>query len=323
MRKRGHRTLTKTFSRVTLAKQWIQETELALERGRLFTGGDSLGDIIDRFRIEIVEPKPYRVRMASQYQRLARELRDVRLNEMTAEWWLSWYRGLDCAPASRQRYATILASALRTAEAFWDAHPDWAAYKKAKLAARKTGLLSAGRSRDRRPAPGEIERIKAVASGCVPLGDFIDFSLATGMRCGEICRLLWDDVDHSKRMVLVRDRKHPSAKMGNHWNVPLLGEAYPVLARQPRTSVRVFPYLPNTVGRLFRDAAARAGVKGLRLHDLRHEAISRLFEQGYSIQEVSLVSGHADWGSLRIYTQLRPEGLHDGPLAKRKPHEAA
>lgn len=50
-------------------------------------------------------------------------------------------------------------------------------------------------------------------------------------------------------------------------------------------------------------------IKDLRFHDLRHEGISRLFEQGYQIQEVSMVSGHRDWGSLKRYTNLRPEDL--------------
>ena len=32
----------------------------------------------------------------------------------------------------------------------------------------------------------------------------------------------------------------------------------------------------------------------LPMHDLRHEGVSRLFEQGYQIQKVALVSGHRD-----------------------------
>jgi integrase len=50
----------------------------------------------------------------------------------------------------------------------------------------------------------------------------------------------------------------------------------------------------------------------LRLYDLRHEALSRLFESGkYSVPEVALVSGHKDWKQLARYTQLRAANLHD------------
>lgn len=52
---------------------------------------------------------------------------------------------------------------------------------------------------------------------------------------------------------------------------------------------------------------AKAGVEGLRLLDLRHEAVSRFFEYGLSIPEVALISGHRDLRMLSRYTHLRPE----------------
>ena len=47
----------------------------------------------------------------------------------------------------------------------------------------------------------------------------------------------------------------------------------------------------------------------LRIHDLRHEAISRLFEKGLSVAEVALISGHRDVRQLFRYTHLRAEDL--------------
>jgi integrase len=51
------------------------------------------------------------------------------------------------------------------------------------------------------------------------------------------------------------------------------------------------------------------GLKNLRFHDLRHEAISRLFERGWSVAEVAAVSGHKTWTQLRRYTQIKPGHL--------------
>jgi len=48
----------------------------------------------------------------------------------------------------------------------------------------------------------------------------------------------------------------------------------------------------------------------LCFHDLRHEGTSRLFEAGFSIQQVATVTGHKDWRMLRRYTNLKPENLH-------------
>jgi hypothetical protein len=42
---------------------------------------------------------------------------------------------------------------------------------------------------------------------------------------------------------------------------------------------------------------------------MRHEATSRLFEAGFDIPEVSLVTGHKDWKMLRRYLNLRPDQL--------------
>lgn len=72
----------------------------------------------------------------------------------------------------------------------------------------------------------------------------------------------------------------------------------------------VFPYNSKSVGTAFRRACVDVGIKDLHFHDLRHEATSRLFEVGLSIEQVSLVTGHKDWKMLRRYTHIRPETLH-------------
>ncbi|MDH3639273.1 MAG: tyrosine-type recombinase/integrase, partial [Gammaproteobacteria bacterium] len=54
---------------------------------------------------------------------------------------------------------------------------------------------------------------------------------------------------------------------------------------------------------------ASAGIEGLRFHDLRHEAVSRLVEAGLGDQEVAAISGHKSMQMLRRYTHLRAEDL--------------
>ncbi|MGY3534591.1 tyrosine-type recombinase/integrase [Bradyrhizobium sp. USDA 4452] len=53
----------------------------------------------------------------------------------------------------------------------------------------------------------------------------------------------------------------------------------------------------------------------LKIHDLRHEGTSRLFEAGLSIEKVALVTDHKDWRTLRRYTKLKPEELHKSQTA--------
>jgi len=59
-----------------------------------------------------------------------------------------------------------------------------------------------------------------------------------------------------------------------------------------------------------RGKCGKLKIKDLHFHDLRHEGTSRLFEAGFSIEQVALVTGHKDWKMLRRYTHLKPETLH-------------
>lgn len=118
-------------------------------------------------------------------------------------------------------------------------------------------------------------------------------------------------------MLLIRDRKDPRRKAGNHQRIPLLsvsGYDPCALIEEQRVPVggrgRIFPYNGRSIGTAFRRGCRTLGIEDLHFHDLRHEATSRLFEAGFSIEQVALVTGQKDWKMLRRYTHIRPEGLH-------------
>ncbi|MEI4919831.1 tyrosine-type recombinase/integrase, partial [Klebsiella pneumoniae] len=137
-------------------------------------------------------------------------------------------------------------------------------------------------------------------------------SILTCMRVGEVCRLLWEDVDDIQRSVIVRDRKDPRKKIGNHMLVPLLGDAWRILTMQPRVDDRVFPFNPKSITAMYRRVRDELGIEDLRYHDLRREGASRLFEAGFSIEEVAQVTGHRSLNILwQVYTELFPKTLHE------------
>lgn len=190
----------------------------------------------------------------------------------------------------------------------------------ARPALRLLRLVGKSRLRDRRPTPGELARLNAHFAAAawrakIPMNDIIEFAILTAKRQGEITRLLWSDVDTSNRTALVRDAKHPRHKAGNHRRFPLLGAAWDLIQRQPRAEGedRIFPFDPKSISTAFTRACIRLGIEDLDFHDLRHEATSRLFEQGYDIPEVAAVTLHTSWNELKRYTQLRPESLHREP----------
>jgi hypothetical protein len=50
--------------------------------------------------------------------------------------------------------------------------------------------------------------------------------------------------------------------------------------------------------------------KGVSTEERWLEGTSRLFEAGFSIEQVALITGRKDWKMLRHYTHLKPETLH-------------
>jgi len=184
------------------------------------------------------------------------------------------------------------------------------------------GLIGGGGKRERRPTEDELHRIgvylRARPSAKADVyADAVLFAVASAMRRGEICALAWADIDEVKRLALVRDRKDPRKKTGNDQWVPLLPAAWEIVQRQPRGG-RVFPITPTAWSKYFTEACRELAIPDLHLHDMRHEGTSLLFEQGYDIPQVALVTGHKKWDNLRRYTQLKPEGLHR-PEPQEKP----
>jgi integrase len=142
--------------------------------------------------------------------------------------------------------------------------------------------------------------------------DIVAFAAVTAMRLGEITRIRWSDLNRQDKTVIIRDRKHPREKIGNDVTIPLLGESYDIASRQPQSDDddRIFPFNGESVSTAFTRACKKLAILDLTFHDLRHEGVSRLFEQGYGIEQVALVSGHRDWKMLARYTQIKAKDLH-------------
>ena len=325
---------SKKFDRKPAAQAWADEEEARIKSRHQFAGHMRLGEILEKYHNEVVKP---RQTGTTHLVRFAELLDTVDLSDMTTQWWTDFVKGLEVHPSTRLHYVSQITSALEHAETFWKVKVDWASQKSAIKALFKHDQLAQSTLRNRRATVEEIAAVKAELGDAynhngqrpIPMTDVIDFALALGFRLGEITRITWADLDANKRrpMIWIRDRKHPRSKKGNHKHVPLLlSKRYgldplAIIQRQPKVDDRIFPFSSTAVSNAWRRAARLARVKGLRFHDLRHEAISRLFEQGYSIPEVALVSGHESWKSLKRYTQLRPEDLHEGPAVARAAQE--
>lgn len=190
-------------------------------------------------------------------------------------------------------------------------------------------LIGGGGKRERRPTDDELRAVLAhlTTTRGLKFAEAVAFAAITAMRRGEVCAILHSDIDAKTRTVQVW-RKHP--RLGKTLEkVPLLGDAWDIAMRQPKSDDgRVFSVQPTTLSKYFTWACRDLGIPDLHLHDMRHEGTSKLFEQGYGIEQVALVTGHKSWANLRRYTNLRPEDLHgqkpkrrsSAPRQSKKPH---
>jgi integrase len=143
-----------------------------------------------------------------------------------------------------------------------------------------------------------------VQTGPWYLRPFLLLCVETGMRRGELLSVRWTDVDLRQHTMRVLKTKN-----GHPRTIPLTPLAAETLRLLQRTDEQVFPVSPGAVRLAWERLRRRAGLQDLRLHDLRHEAVSRFFEYGLSVPEVALISGHRDLRMLDRYTHLRPERI--------------
>jgi len=182
----------------------------------------------------------------------------------------------------------------------------------------------------RRPAPGpgrnrrllqkEEERLLAAVDGHSNpmLGWIVRIALESGMRFSEILTLYRNQVDLNRQIVHLLETKNTQPR-----TVPLSGKAVELFRKALNNPTRpdgmelIFFGEPGRDGkrrpyqfnRMWQAIKREQGMADLRFHDLRHEAVSRFVEAGFSDQEVSAISGHKSMQMLKRYTHLRAEDL--------------
>ncbi len=164
--------------------------------------------------------------------------------------------------------------------------------------------------RSRRLSGDEEQRLlDSCDAGQIPFfKTIVILAIETGMRRGEILGLKWSDISHNRRVITLTMTKNGSGR-----EVPLSQRALQTLSEwKDHCEVdqsTVFPMKAGALEQAWRRLLARSNVKGLRFHDLRHEGVSRLFERGLNMIEVSSISGHKELRMLKRYTHLSADDL--------------
>lgn len=147
------------------------------------------------------------------------------------------------------------------------------------------------------------EEERLIASSSPHLVPIIKTALMTGMRKSEITTLRWENINFDTNLITVRASVSKSKKSRR---IPISSALRKLLLKQKLKTAQTdfvfvtdlgIPYSPNNpnaLKRAFGMACKRAKIKGLRFHDLRHTAATRMAERGANIVAVKEILGHAD-----------------------------
>lgn len=315
VRRQGHPPLTATFDRKADGEAWTRQREAEIGCGSPTVAEQPnrslrLKDLLERYERTVTPSKKSR-EVERYYLRAlsADPIGQTTIDKLTPGR-LASYRDARLAkvkPSSVRREFNVLRHCLEVAMTEW--HVGLRANPMKGLR-----LPSDPPHRERRVTPQELKSLAtALRTSRNPLlVSVINLAIFTGMRRSELLGLTWCNVDLQRGLAFL-----PDTKNGHSRHVPLSPAARKVLTevRQGRPDDLVLPISANAVRLSWERLKRRAAIDNLRFHDLRHEAISRFFEAGLSVPEVSLISGHRDPRMLLRYTHLRPEAVSE-TLAK-------
>jgi integrase len=189
------------------------------------------------------------------------------------------------------------------------------------------------------PTPADLGRLLRWATvDDVDLATFVTLSAATGARRSELLALRWDDLDLVRGVVTIsrgivngpdglveKDTKTHQAR-----RVTLDSATVAVLAAHreraahrarlaqvelspgallfSRDGLGEEPWYPDSITRRFHRLCERAGLEGVRLHDLRHYVATQLLAAGVDVRTVAGRLGHRNAATtLNVYSHFLPE----------------
>ncbi|WP_175912662.1 site-specific integrase [Burkholderia sp. BCC1640] len=300
----------RTFDDIESAISWATARELELGRKPAHKRplgsclGPTLREALERYASEVT---PLKKSSRTELGILSRWLKNPLVD-------LSIYsiRGADLTAYMNQRLAQGIAIAtIRTEIALIShlyevARADWG-YEDVLNPRKAMRRIKQGNVRDRRLRPGEFGKI---IEWCERDGDHwlraaVTVAVETAMRSGEIAALTWPNLDLDSQLAYLPDTKNGTPRM-----VPLSRAAVVALRTLPvRPGRYVFDIRKGSIARRFKKVRIACDLEDLKFHDLRHEAISRLFEKGFNMMEVAAISGHKTLQMLKRYTHLDPRSL--------------
>lgn len=306
-----------------LARAWAERVEKDIKNNGTSARkmrNLTVKDLIDGVRKIRNEAKPLTHRRITEYEYLDFMFGKWNLveDELTAARATAWARKRaeeGAAPATILHNLASLRAVFNAAKPLLGINVNGDFLSESITALEKVGMVGKSQERDRRCSPEEeaalvqeFTRTSTYPHTEVPMHLIVPFAIRFPRRREELMTMKWSDWDPSTGIMTLHDTKDPRRK-NRVERVPMPASAREFMKGFPKVDACVLPYRLDSVSAAFARVCLRLGIENLRFHDLRHEGISRLFEQGLGVQEVALISGHLSWRTLQRYTHIKPEDV--------------
>jgi integrase len=193
--------------------------------------------------------------------------------------------------------------------------------------ATKTGIIAKAPHLELppKPAPKELHLTREEfgrlldASETHHLRVFLNLAIATAGRVGALLDLTWDRVDFERKLVFLGEPEALQPRKGRA-TVRMNDDLRAALsaAKEVALTDHVIEWAGQRVSSVrtaLKKAAARAKLKGVSPHVLRHSAAVWLAQDGHDIRKIAAFLGHSDEATTKkVYARFQPDYLDD--LAK-------
>ncbi len=304
VRQQGQRR-SATFATRAEARAWATQVESNLPRPPVAGAAVSLGELLARYRQEVL-PRKKRRTQTNQALHLA--------------WWTQTLGSRPLAEVTPARLATCRDDLAKTrsagtvnqylrtlSHALSVAVREWGWLEANPL--RRVQYLTEPRGRVRFLSECERPRLLAAceASPNRMLYPVMMLALATGARKMELLSLTWPQVDLGRARVTLDDTKN-----GEPRSIPVTGPAFEVMRAHAKVirldTPLVFPRAdglkPMDIRYAWSRALKQADIEDFRFHDLRHSTASYLAMNGASLVEIAEVLGHKTLSMVQRYAHL-------------------
>lgn len=299
---------TKTFETKADAEKWARALESEIDRGQFVSVNEAqrntLRDLIERYLVEVT---PTLKGATEDTIRLKAMMR-----KPIARWSMANLSAARIAAFRDERLKEVSSGTVIRELAYLSAIINHARREWGINVSNPVQMVRKPPSPQARARVLTDEEVARLLQALEPVGrrshwtkPVVQLALATAMRRGELLALRWENVDLVGRAAFLSDTKN-----GDSRTVPLSSAAVKVLAELPRhISGEVFPVKAFTLDAAFKRGLRRAGMEGIRFHDLRRTAITRMAEKLPNVIELAAVSGHKSLMVLKRYYRPTAEEL--------------